>query len=171
VPADVQLSPLHLNDAGDVIGLTFRGNQISKVLWHDGVLTDIEEATAGALTEVVGINNHGLIAGWGAGPSFLRALLWDGQVTRAVGDPATSNIAYGLNDAGDVAGSSNRSGAVWTNGRTIELAPPRGYAIAMASAINDGGDVAGNVSVSSTPYVSQAVVWPGATGAAAAAKD
>ena len=35
--------------------------------------------------------------------------------------------------------------------------------IAIASAVNDGGDVAGNVSVSSTPFVWQAVFWPGAT--------
>ena len=163
VPAGLQLSPLDINDAGAVIGIAFRGNEIFKFLWQNGVLTNIDEAAAGAFSDVVAINNRGEIAGYGPGPSFLQALLWDGQVTRAVGDPSTSNIAYGLNDLGDVAGSSNRSGAVWTNGRTIELAPPRGYTIAIASAVNDGGDVAGNVSVSSTPYVWQAVFWPGAT--------
>jgi probable HAF family extracellular repeat protein len=171
VPAGLQLYPFDVNDAGATIGLAFRGSEVFKFLWQNGVLTNIDEAAAGALTEVVGINSHGVIAGWGPGPSFLQALLWDGQVTRAVGDPSTSNIASGLNDAGDVVGSSNRSGAVWTNGRTIELAPPHGYGIAMASAINEAGDVAGKVSVSSTPLVWQAVFWPGATAGRTAGQD
>ena len=53
-------------------------------------------------------------------------------MTRAVGDPSTSNVAYDIDDLGDVAGSSNRSGAVWTSGRIIEAGPgpPRGYTIA-----------------------------------------
>jgi probable HAF family extracellular repeat protein len=171
VPADLQLYPLDVNDAGATIGIAFRGSEVFKFLWQNGVLTDIDEAAAGAFSEVVAINNRGDIAGYGPGPSFLQALLWDGQTTRAVGDPSTSNIAYGLNDLGDVAGGSNRSGAVWTNGRTIELPAPVGYTIGTASAINGGGDVTGNVSVSSTPYVWQAVYWPGATGSRTAGQD
>ena len=162
-PAGLQLYPFDVNDAGAAIGIAFRGNEVFKFLWQNGVLTNIDQAAAGAFSEVVAINNRGEIAGYGPGPSLLQALIWDGQVVRSVGDPSTTNVAYGLNDLGDVAGSSNRSGAVWTNGRTIELAPPRGYTIAVASAVNAGGDVAGNISVSSTPFVWQAVFWPGAT--------
>jgi probable HAF family extracellular repeat protein len=162
-PAGLQLYPFDVNDDGAVIGIAFRDNEVFKFLWRNGVLTNIDEAAAGAFSEVVAINNPGDIAGYGPGPSFLQALVWDGQVVVGVGDPSTSNIAAGLNNLGDVVGSSNRSGAVWTNGRTIELVPPAGYAIAMASAVNDGGDVAGNISVSSTPFVWQAVFWPAAT--------
>jgi probable HAF family extracellular repeat protein len=160
VPAGLQLYPFDLNDGGAAIGIAFRGSEVFKFLWQNGVLTNIDEAAAGTFYEVVAINGRGEIAGYGPGPSFVQAILWDGQVARGLGDPSTSNVAYGLNDLGDVVGSSNRSGAVWTNGHTIELAPPRGYTIAMASAVNDGGDVAGNVSVSSTPFVWQAVFWP-----------
>jgi probable HAF family extracellular repeat protein len=170
-PAGLQLYPWDINDGGAVIGVASRGSESFRFLWQDGVLTSIEQATAGAFDEVVAINSRGEIAGYGPGPSFLQALLWDGQVIRGVGDPSTSNVAYGLNDLGDVVGGSNRSGAVWTNGRTIELASPRGYTIAMASAINDGGDVAGNVSVSSIPTVWQAVFWPRATRGRTGARD
>jgi probable HAF family extracellular repeat protein len=170
-PAGLQLYPFDVNDGGAAIGIAFRGSDVFKFLWQDGVLTNIDQAAAGAFSEVVAIDNRGVIAGYGPGPSFLQALLWDGQVVRSVGDPSTSNVAYGLNELGDVVGTSNRWGAVWTNGRTIELAPPRGYTIAMASAVNDGGDVAGNVSVSSTPFVWQAVYWPRATAEGTGGRD
>jgi hypothetical protein len=52
-------------------------------------------------------------------------------------NPSTSNLAYGLNNVGDVVGSGNRSGALWTNGRTIALGPLRGYGMAVATAVCD----------------------------------
>ena len=96
------------------------------------MLTDIPQATGGALTEIAGINDRGHLTGWGPGGSPIQAFYGMAWWRGALGDPAKSNIAYGLNNLDDVAGAISRAAAVWTNGRTIELASPRGYSIAEA---------------------------------------
>ena len=63
VPAGLQLYPFDVNDAGAAIGIAFRGSEVFKFLWQNGVLTNIDQAAAGAFTEVVAINSHGVIAG------------------------------------------------------------------------------------------------------------
>ena len=57
------------------LGIAFRGSEVSKFLWQDGVLTDIDQAAAGAFYEVVAINGRGEIARNSPGPSLLQALI------------------------------------------------------------------------------------------------
>jgi hypothetical protein len=102
-----------------------------------------------------------------AGETSLHAIVWDNarpQVIPVTGDSVT---AVAVNSAGVVAGQGDRADAAHTgfawifrDGAVTELAPPPGYASAVAEAINANDDVVG-VATKAGGAVSVAVLWPG----------
>ena len=91
-----------LNEAGDVVGISFGSFNSSSVLWsHDGTVTDLGVARSGPAADAHGINNRGLIVGlaqvqWTPGGFYTSgAVLW--RVSAPDVTPPT--IAYSTHPA------------------------------------------------------------------------
>ncbi|HJP87312.1 MAG TPA: hypothetical protein VJ852_15070 [Gemmatimonadaceae bacterium] len=72
-----------LNEAGDVVGISFGSFTFSSVLWsHDGTVTDLGAPRGGPAADAHGINNRGLIVGlaqvqWTPGGFYTSgAVMW-----------------------------------------------------------------------------------------------
>jgi probable HAF family extracellular repeat protein len=86
-----------LNEAGDVVGISFGTFNFAPVLWsHDGTLTDLGVPRSGPAADAHGINNRGLIVGqaqvqWTPGGFYTSgAVLWRVSVP----DATPPTIAY-----------------------------------------------------------------------------
>jgi probable HAF family extracellular repeat protein len=124
----------------------------------------------GRKTVALDINNAGQVVGYSEywEDNFpRRPFLWqNGQMTE-LQIPAGlqySGMAYGINDAGVVAGYSSALGGatVWQNGSATGLSSPYGLASG-ATAINNGGQVAGWVRYGTGSYDFNVAVWQNGT--------
>jgi len=148
------ISAYGINNAGQVVGAFLAApNEYRAFLWEDGVLTAIP-STLGGPPDSFGrdVNNLGEVVGSAATESAARAFLWEnGQMTDLGTLGGTNSAAYAVNDAGQVAGISQRTAAddsyypfVWENGQMIELPPLYGLANWKPWGINNLGQVVGD---------------------------
>jgi probable HAF family extracellular repeat protein len=110
----------------------------------------------GVSTYGTAINASGQVAGWGdtdaAGAVHRHAFLFGNGVLTNLGTLAggTQSFAYAINDAGQVAGSSNAAGVpqlhavVFSANGATDLTPTTGGTISNAYGINRHGDVVGS---------------------------
>jgi probable HAF family extracellular repeat protein len=108
---------------------------------------------ANAETLARGLNERGQVVGESVTPGgAFHAFLWtpgvpNGQVGSLADlgtlPGASSSSAYGVNDSGAVAGTSDGTAFVWTDGRAHPLQPLPGNSSGRAYAINNRGQVAG----------------------------
>lgn len=118
-----------LNDQGQVVGRSQRGDGSDydwhAFLWDGGVMTDLGAIGRYVSSEAVDINNSGQVVGWGGGPppwcgdSFLYE---SGKGPRKLRDlipvdsgwtslpPYPALWAYGINNAGQIAGTGGFQG-------------------------------------------------------------
>jgi uncharacterized membrane protein len=99
--------------------------------------------------------------GEGQGPDGFRALLWDNStgtvaVLRAPGHDHA--IAMDVNNRGVVVADDFDTDRpfLWTRGRTVVLALPRGATSALVSAINDAGTIVGSAIINDERH---GIVW------------
>jgi probable HAF family extracellular repeat protein len=142
-----------INDNGQVAGI-YRNGQVTRGWFYDsGGLVDLG-TPSGAVVSVTGINNSAQVVG-----GFGRAFIW----SRAGGPidlgalPGTNpnTIAYGVNNNGQVVGSSVRqvagnfvgSAFIWTNTLGMidlnTLVNDPTWVLTSADAINNNGQIAG----------------------------
>ncbi len=115
--------------------------------------------------EALAISNNGKVAGQCGSGSSARGFFWENGVMQSLGTLGGSwSIAYGVNDAGQVVGTSlagsGYSGAfLWQNGAMQSLGSLGGNGPSGALAINNAGQVVG-FSTNSTPQM-HAFLWSG----------
>jgi probable HAF family extracellular repeat protein len=138
-----------INDLGQVAGRAYGSSGQHAFLWTDGTMTDLGTLWPNDLeSSGLGINNHGDVVGY-SGPGY--AVLWhDGQIIQ-LGTLGYDSIAYAINDARQIVGSSVPYGYVdhavlWQNGELIDLTTTFGAPMSRAVDINASGQiVVGNI--------------------------
>ena len=118
----------------------------------------------GTVTDINGMNSSGRFVGnsetagggFGSFRAFASSPATNSLINLGLLDPAhTASLAFGINDAGTVIGSSNffsfapftftSQGFMWTNGVMTEIPRPDGYELLTPSGINNAGTVVGNI--------------------------
>ena len=147
-----------VNGSGVAVGEA-RNNTLARrfeaaVRWESGSVQDLGKLPSWDLALARGINDNGDIVGVGMAVlnvSFGKAFVWrSGQFTElgSLGWPDGYSIAYAINNAGDIVGSSRRldniiHAAMWRNGQVIDLGTMAGGTMSEALAVNGVGDAVG----------------------------
>lgn len=160
-----------VNNAGQVVGVSSdaAGNSIP-VIWNGATPTVL----AGGSGVAQAINNNGQVAGFLFSSSGLAssAVVWNSGVPTTL-DPlsgGSATYAYGINDAGQVAGQSDTTGGsmpavIWNGTTPTSLGGASSGLIpfpASAFGINSAGQAVG-MSSASNADVAHATVWNGTT--------
>ena len=156
--------PMALVTGGDptgqyLVGRTYpKGGGYQAVIWHDGQVKKV--MLPGDLEESLrDVNSSGTAVGWSylptAGGSTVENpyVYQDGKVSKLPG--MRSGEAVAINDAGEIVGNDDKSGAVvWRSAtaKPTRLPLPAGAKAAMASGIDEDGTVVGTVDMS-RPYI------------------
>lgn len=150
--------------------------------WENGAVQNLGKLPTWDLALARGINDNGDIVGVGMAVlnvSFGKAFVWrNGQFTElgSLGWSDGYSIAYAINNAGDIVGSSRRfdnimHAALWRNGQVIDLGTMAGGTMSEALAVNSYGEAVGYVmSSNSLTYAAlftggQVIVLPEPPGA------
>jgi uncharacterized membrane protein len=154
-----------INSHDQVVGWMLVGIEKHVFLWDHGLLRDLG-TVSGASTIATGINDSGVITGWGAttptsGAS--QAFRWDGQM-HALGCPdgTIACEALAINGRGDIVGETltsilgsevafiHRDGVFHLLGDLVQDAP--GWHFQLAVSVNDAGQIVGNGSLDGVPH-------------------
>jgi probable HAF family extracellular repeat protein len=114
-----------INAAGQVVGWGYIGSnsEIHAFVWSQGTLTDL--GTEGVVSNAYAINGSGQIVGYNTDAT--RPVLWANGTMSDLGTlGGSSGIAFGINDGGQVVGSSATAQGVthaflWQNGTMTDL--------------------------------------------------
>jgi probable HAF family extracellular repeat protein len=145
-PSGLESVAYGINDAGQVVGRT-GGGVIVPTEWSGGnvIILGSSDGLGGGVAS--GINDAGQAVGYiyspGAGPSFATEFSGGGGVIILGG---TFTDALGINNVGQVVGTSGSSAVEWSGGREINLG------LGAANAINDAGQVVGMNDGSATEW-------------------
>jgi len=150
-----------ISDTGLVVGESEDASHVMHAfLWQTGVMTDLGPGVAFA------VNGHGQAVGCGfpTSPSPpCHAVLWqDGRMEDLGTLAGRSGSAYGINDAGQVVGSSLASDGfmhafLWQGGTMADLGGLPGYQFSVAWDINDAGQIVG--SSTGADGITHALLW------------
>ena len=146
-----------INDQGEIAGSA----SVEPFTLLNGLLTPLSDP--GHAT-VYGINNQGVIVGHfsnGGPDSAVEWLL--GVPTELTPLPGNPQLLYeasanGINNSGEIVGTSNGHATLWRNGVPADLGVLSLYDSSTAYAINDQGEIAGT-DISQLGHDSIAVVW------------
>ena len=168
-----------INDSGQVVGeatIHINNSQFSHpFLWENGITSDLgtlgpndgyysHESYCGYATD---INNAGQVVGYSNNEYHQsNAFLWDNGNMRNLGTlGGYSSIAYGVNDSGQVVGSSltdnsgyNGQAFLWQNGIMTDL-NPMSHEDTYARDINNFGQVVGYSVDDNNYYKERALLW------------
>ena len=155
----VYTSGFRINNAGQVVGQSADASGIYRpFLWEAGSMTDLG-SLGGAYGSASGINESGqVVGGSDLATGSSRAFLWDnGTITDlgVLGDNVRS-FAYGINDLGQVVGTSGRRAFLWESGAMTDIGD-LGGGIAEAADVNESGQVIGWSNPSGRNY--HAFLW------------
>ena len=142
----------HMNDLGQVVGITSVGKDLYHATRWDNTGVPTELATLGGnyWDEGRAINNQGQIAGKAWGTSNYRPVSWNsaGAITDLGTLGGTSGTAEAINEKGQIVGESFTTGddakhaTLWSNGNIIDLGT-LGGANSTAWGINNLGQIIG----------------------------
>lgn len=168
-----------VNDAGQVAGVSYTSavpNPVTKLppsavfLWQNGKMRDLGSLGGSVPTfgGIDGLNSHGEIAGesYLRGDKTERAFLWNGKRMIDLGTLGGFNGgANAINAEGDVAGwaelaDGSFNGALWRDGKVIDLPPVDGAPSSYAEGLNDKDQAVG-AAVDSQGDNLDAVLWEG----------
>jgi probable HAF family extracellular repeat protein len=150
----------YINNKGQIASTVFSdSNDWEAILYDKGRISRLGKL--GALQSYASrINNHGDVVGYtfspyqGSGPpcASFQAFLYDGgKITGlgALGGSGSFSFAYGVNDKGQVVGTSSRTPCghgyafLYDGGAMVDLGTLAGYDTSSAQAINKGGEIVG----------------------------
>ena len=172
---------MDINLNGEVVGRSGRlhGTETRAFLWTprptlvplrpEGRTQALPLGGASSNSRATGINNHGVVVGYGETSDSMRAFLWSrrgGYVDLGAPPGDKSSKAEAINDAGQVVGSSSgpqgQYAFVWTPGSGFRnLGALSGGQLSEARGINNQGHVVGN---SDSRNGSHAFLWTPDTG-------
>jgi len=124
-----------INDRGQVVGWSYNATgQQHAFLWDQGNMTDLGTLPGGSFSTANAINEAGQVVGAGdVASGVVHAFLWQSGTMTDLG-PGSAN---GINDVGQVVGTSGSHAALWENGGMVDL----GWG--SASSINHAGQIVG----------------------------
>jgi probable HAF family extracellular repeat protein len=158
------------NNRGLVVGLAENNTQdpncappqvldYKPVVWGGGAIRELPLAPGDATGAAIGVNDVNQLVGGsgmcGSGPGIapivVHALLWQNGSVTDLGNlgGAVNNIAYAINEAGQIVGASDLPGDntghafLWQKGVMTDLGTLPGDFSSFAFAINDPGEVVG----------------------------
>lgn len=153
-----------INDHGVIVGDSATANQENHAfIYQNGVMTDL--GVPGSLSHGNGINNQNQIVGTyfvpGGSPFQPHAFIYhQGTFTDLGTLGGGSSYAYGINDAGQIVGTSDAGSGVgnafvYQNGSMVAVPTGNGSNGSDALAINNHGAVTGRGGIESTltPYI------------------
>jgi len=154
-----------INNAGQVVGYSTYAagsTNMQAVTWNGTAITALD-TLGGNYSIATAINNIGQIAGWATEPGAgaYSAVVWNGTQVTTLAPPKSGSFAYGINDAGQVAGTIGTRATVWSNGTTVTFGDTKHGSVARA--INNAGQVGGQLAYGLLTGVYQATVWNGTT--------
>ena len=154
-PGQNRGAAMALNSRDQVVGWIQQGNEQHAFLWDHGVLRDLG-TVSGASTMATGINDSGVVTGWGGTTPFSGVSVifrWDGEM-HPLGCPAGTIHceATAINARGDIVGQAltaektevaflYRDGVFHRLDDLVQGA--EGWHFILASSINDAGQIAG----------------------------
>jgi probable HAF family extracellular repeat protein len=163
-----------VNDAGQV-ACVGEGNPqtYQSYFWENGTWTPIGALPGLPDSIVEDIDSAGRIVGRSliVGPGAPdRAFIWEVGVFTELGTLGDSSKAYGINEVGQVVGTSlaelpggelGLRGFLWDNGRMTALDPLAGDVATQAFDVNDAGEIVGSSWYHTTQFftVDQATLW------------
>jgi probable HAF family extracellular repeat protein len=129
------------------------------VVWRGETIHELPVVAGDAVGAVLGLNDNNQMVGGsgmcgsgpGLGPIAVHALLWRNDSVTALGSLGglVNNIAYAINNAGEIVGASDLSGDstghafLWQKGVMTDLGTLPGDFFSVASGINNKGQVVG----------------------------
>ena len=129
------------------------------VLWRGNAIHKLPPISGDAIGAAIAVNDYGQIVGGtgmcgsgpGIGPVFVHAVLWRNHSPTDLGNlgGAFNNVAYAINNRGQVVGASDlpgdntAHGFLWQNGVMTDLGTLPGDFISFAFGTNDHGQVVG----------------------------
>lgn len=158
------------NNRGLVVGLAENSTQDTScippqvldykpVVWHGSQIHELPLAGGDAIGAATGVNDNNQIVGGsgmcgsgpGIGPISVHAVLWQDSSETDLGNlgGAVNNIAYAINNAGQIVGASDLTGDstghafLWQKGIMTDLGTLPGDFFSVAFGINDNGQVVG----------------------------
>src|SRR3989454_7555641 len=150
-----------VSDTGFIAGESeVASHEMHAFVWENGIMKDLGLGVAFA------VNDQGQAAGCGFPTSSAppcHAVLWQGgQITDLGSLGGHSGSAYGINDAGQVVGSTLATDGfmhafLWQAGTMTDLGGLPGYQFSIAWDINDAGQVVG--SSTGADGITHAVLW------------
>lgn len=134
-----------INESGQIVGVS--GNHA--FLWKDGIMTDLggwnsRAADINERGQIVGLSHTATQTTWGA-----HAILWENGVMIDLGTLGNQDSsASGINDSGQIVGSSNMHAFIYDNGTMMDLNdlidPDSGWILGTATDINNAGQIVGS---------------------------
>jgi len=184
-PAGMTSTANDINEHGQVVGVVYEfvdtPNWLIKgqaVLWQDGRMIELG-TLGGTYSEATAINDHGQVVGYSkTATGEVRAFLWQNGTMTNLGvlsdGPYATSEALGINNDGQVVGTSGANSFLWQNGTMTDLGTRR------VVDINDQGHMIGTVPAAPGPL--HAILWrddtttdlgalPGGTSAAIALNE
>lgn len=172
-PGDTVAAATAINNNGQIVGISGicdqavgRFSAIHAVLWYKGEVIDLKNIGSFAWNTPTSINQQGDIVGFvnipGATETGFRpqAFIWtkkDGMQTLPMLPGDTRNLAYSINNLGQVVGESRRPGPrrafLWHKGVMYDLntlTQPGSLPLVFANDINDRGEITGQAFDSTT---------------------
>jgi len=163
-PRQNNAEALAINSRDQVVGWVQRGAEQHAFLWERGALRDLG-TVSGASTMATGINDSGVVTGWGAtSPTSGVSIIfrWDGEM-HPLGCPAGTIHceATAINARGDIVGQAltaektevafvYREGVFHRLDDVVQGA--QGWRFILAASINDAGQIAGTAEVDGSDH-------------------
>jgi probable HAF family extracellular repeat protein len=159
LPGDNSSNAYGINNAGQVVGQSYPTVGSKAVIWNGGTPTALSPLPSGTTSVGLGINDAAQVVGYSdTTGGVTHAAIWNGTTPTDLGAVSAS----GINNVGQVVGTSAANHATVWNGTTPTDLGTLGGTVSSATGINNRGQVVGS-SGTTGDAAARAVVWNGTT--------
>ncbi len=161
-----------INTAGQIVGQAQDANGVWRaVVWNNGQPSELSVPAGTSSWQADAVNNAGQIVGIGVRQldNYRLPVMWAQGVATNLDAPWTQSYqihAYGINDVGQVVGSTKAPNDVdyyravlWDQGVGALLDMPSGYEAAEAKDINNAGQIVGFMLAKGPSFDARAATW------------